>query len=211
MSQHSEHAEADLFEIMTSRQSVRAFSTEPIALALVERAVEAAGWAPSPHGTQPWRFVLLSDHHLRYGLAEAMGDSWRDQLRSDGVSESEIEDRVRLSKDRLERAPVVAVLCLHLGDAHPYPDASRQDSERLMAIQSLGAAAQNFLLMLEAQKLASGWMCAPLFCPAVIVDYLQLPQDLEPQAMFPIGKMARPPKRRTRRPVETLIFRPGRS
>ena len=128
---------------MSSRQSVRAFTAEPIDLALIERSVEAAGWAPSPHGTQPWRFVVVAEEHLRFGLADAMGDSWRDQLRSDGVPEVDIDDRVRLSKDRLEQAPVVVVLCLHLGDAHPYPDSSRQDSERSMAVQSLGAAAQN--------------------------------------------------------------------
>lgn len=195
---------------MTRRQSVRAFSTDRIDGALVERAIEAAGWAPSPHGTQPWRFVVIEEEHIRFGLADAMGDSWRTQLRSDGVPESEIEGRVRRSKDRLERAPVVVILCLHLGEAHPYPDPSRQDAERLMAIQSLGAAAQNFLLMLEALELAAGWMCAPLFCPEVIVDYLQLPQDVAPQAMFPIGKMAQPPKRRPRRSLEALIVRPGR-
>jgi nitroreductase len=97
------------------------------------------------------------------------------------------------------------ILCLYLGDAHHYPDAGRQRAEELMAIQSLGAAAQNFLLALHAEGLDAGWMCAPLFCPEVIRDHLGLDGSLEPHAMFPVGLMASPPKRRARRPVGELI------
>jgi F420 biosynthesis protein FbiB-like protein len=200
----------DLFEVMVERSSVRAFRTEPIDRAAVVRAVEMAGWAPSPHGTQPWRFVLLQDEAQRRGLAEAMAASWRSQLRLDHLDEETIEHRVSRSKDRLERAPVVAILCLYLGDAHQYPDPVRQEAETLMAIQSLGAAAQNFLLALHAEGLDAGWMCAPLFCPEEIRAYLGLDAALDPHAMFPIGNMASPPKRRSRRPVRDLIVEPGK-
>lgn len=200
----------ELYDVMTSRSSVRAFRSEPIDRGLVERAIEAAGWAPSPHGTQPWRFVIVDDRDTRYGLADAMAATWREQLRADSMDEDDIERRLRLSKDRLEQAPVVVVLCLYLGEAHAYPDRERQEAERLMAVQSLGAAAQNFLLAIEVEGLSAGWMCAPLFCPVVIRDFLGLDADLDPQAMFPVGRMARPPRRRPRRPLDTLIVRPGR-
>ncbi len=198
----------DLFAAIVERSSVRSFRTDPIDVALVEQAVEAAGWAPSPHGTQPWRFVILEREEERRGLAEAMADSWREQLRLDTVDETVIEHRVSRSRDRLERAPVVVILCLYLGDAHDYPDEERRRAETLMAVQSLGAAAQNFLLALHALGLDAGWMCAPLFCPEVITKYLGLDEQLQPHAMFPVGLMDTPPKRRPRRPVESLIVRP---
>jgi F420 biosynthesis protein FbiB-like protein len=198
----------DLFATIVERSSVRSFRTDPIDMELVERAVEAAGWAPSPHGTQPWRFVVLEAEEDRRGLADSMAESWRDQLRLDTVDESVIEHRVSRSKERLERAPVVVILCLYLGDAHEYPDGERQEAETLMAIQSLGAAAQNFLLALHTLGLDAGWMCAPLFCPEVISEYLGLDAQLQPHAMFPVGLMDTPPKRRPRRPVESLIVRP---
>jgi F420 biosynthesis protein FbiB-like protein len=198
----------DLFAAIVERSSVRSFRTDPIDAGLVEQAVEAAGWAPSPHGTQPWRFAILEAEEDRRGLAEAMAESWRDQLRLDTVDEVVIEHRVQRSRDRLERAPVVVILCLYLGDAHEYPDEQRQEAETLMAIQSLGAAAQNFLLSLHALGLDAGWMCAPLFCPEVISAYLGLDAQLQPHAMFPVGLMDSPPKRRPRRPVESLIVRP---
>jgi F420 biosynthesis protein FbiB-like protein len=195
----------DLFDVIIGRSSVRAFRSDPVDRQLVVDAIESAGWAPSPHGTQPWRFVLLEREQDRRGLAEAMADSWRDQLRLDALPDDTIEHRVNRSKDRLERAPIVAILCLYLGDAHHYPDVDRQWAEELMAIQSLGAAAQNFLLALHAKGLDAGWMCAPLFCPELIRDHLGLADSLHPHAMFPIGLMDRPPKRRPRRSVDDLI------
>jgi len=201
---------SNLFEVIAGRSSVRSFRTDPIDRNLVMKAIEAAGWAPSPHGTQPWRFVLVEREEDRRSLAERMGDSWRQQLRLDELAENLIEHRVARSKERLERAPIVAILCLYLGDAHQYPDAERQRAETLMAVQSLGAAAQNFLLALHAQGLDAGWMCAPLFCPELIRDHLGLDRALDPQAMFPIGFMDAPPKRRPRRPVEDLIVPIGR-
>ncbi len=201
----------DLFTAITERSSVRSFRTDPIDRTLVVRAIEAAGWAPSPHGTQPWRFVLLERKEDRHSLADRMGASWREQLQLDELLEEVIEHRVARSKDRLERAPIVAILCLYLGEAHIYPDSLRQRAETTMAVQSLGAAAQNFLLALHAQGLDSGWMCAPLFCPDLIREHLGLDDGLEPHAMFPIGHVDMPPRRRPRRLVDDLIVPIGRS
>ena len=150
--------------------------------------------------------MLVEREADRRSLADRMGASWREQLALDDLPPDVIEQRVARSQDRLERAPVVAILCLYLGDAHEYPDAARQRAETTMAVHSLGAAAQNFLLALHAQGLDSGWMCAPLFCPDLIRDHLGLDAVLQPHAMFPIGIMGTPPKRRARRPVDDLII-----
>lgn len=198
---------SSILDVMMGRASVRSFQETQVDHGLVERAIEAAGWAPSPHGTQPWRFVIVSEKAHRVGLAEAMAVSWREQLRLDTEDEAIIEHRVERSRERLERAPVLVILCLYLGDAHAYPDSDRQSSETLMAVQSLGAAAQNFLLSIHESGLSSGWMCAPLFCPEIIQEYLGLPTGLEPHALFPVGYMDAPPKRRPRRSLDDLIVK----
>ena len=174
---------------------------------MVERAIEAAGWAPSPHGTQPWRFVIVEQPEIRQKLATAMADTWREQLRADTMETGEIERRVLNSRDRIETPPVVVIACLHLGDAHHYPDPNRQEAERIMAIQSFGAAAQNFLLMIHAQGLAAGWMCAPLFCPDVIASTLRLEASFIPHALFPVGLQNNAPRRRGRRALESLMVK----
>lgn len=192
-------------DLVRERSSVRAFETTPIDPGLVRQAIELAGWAPSPHGSQPWRFAVVAAQEARTRLSQAMAKSWREQLALDGDDADVIQRRVRRSQERLERAPVVVVMCLDLSRGQLYPDELRQRAEYLMAVQSLGAAAQNFLLAVHAQGLDAGWMCAPLFCPDVVRDVLGLSENLVPHAIFPIGRAAALPKRRPRLPVDDLI------
>lgn len=197
--------ESDVWTTITGRRSVRAFDTSPVPRDLVERAIEAAGWAPSPHGSQPWRFVVVESRERRFSLAQAMAETWRDQLRFDGQREAEVERRLRNSMDRLQRAPVLILICLHLAETEQYPDEQRLAAESTMAIQSLGAATQNLLLALYQQGLDAGWMCAPLFCPDVVRSALNLPANLDPHVLLPVGLAAADPKRRPRRPLSELI------
>ncbi len=197
----------DLAGIVRGRRSVRSFRPDPVPREAVLRAVESAGWAPSPHGTQPWRFVVLESRERRTELAEAMSATWRAQLSLDSQDPAEIERRVRNSRDRLVTPPLLVLLCRYLPGTHVYPDPDRQLAEQTMATQSLGAAAQNFLLSLYADGLDAGWMCAPLFAPDLIVGTLSLDPALEPHAFFPIGYPAKDPSRRPRRPAEELIAR----
>ena len=192
-------------DVITGRSSIRAFRRDPIDVTKVRDAIELAGWAPSPHGTQPWRFVVVESSDARAHLASTMAVTWEQQLEQDGDHRDEILRRSRRSQDRLTTAPVVVVLCLDLSRAQEYPDQDRSDAEYLMAVQSLGAAAQNFLLGIFAGGLDAGWMCAPLFVPEIVRDALGLANNLVPHAMFPVGHMESPPKRRPRVAVDELI------
>ena len=74
-----------------------------------------------------------------------------------------------------------------------------------MAIQSIGAAIQNMLLMAYDLGLDAGWMCAPLFCPEVVCEALDLDTKLIPQALITVGYAAADPRRRERLPLSSLI------
>src|SRR3712207_9561218 len=87
----------------------------------------------------------------------------------------------------LFRSPVLVLLSLYLEDLDDYPDARRQENETMMAVQSLGAAAQNMLLVAYDLGLEAGWMCAPLFCPEQVVKTLGLDAKLVPHALLPLG------------------------
>lgn len=191
--------------VLRGRRSVRAFRPDPVPRAIVEAAIAAAGWAPSPHGRQPWRFAVVESRERRFALAEAMAETWEAQLNLDGQDAAAVAHRLARSRERLETAPVLVAPCLYLDDLDVYPDADRQEAERLMAIQSFGAAVQNLLLSLYAAGLDAGWMCAPLFCPDVVRDALGLAPNLHPHALIPIGYAAKDPVRRPRRPLAELI------
>jgi F420 biosynthesis protein FbiB-like protein len=194
-----------LAELIQGRRSVRHYRAEPVARTLIEQVLEAARWSPSPHGRQPWRFVVLTRQESKQRLAEAMGQTWQKNLEMDGQPEEIVRLRREKSFQRILNAPVLILPCLYLEDLDHYPDEQRQRDETIMAIQSLGAAIQNMLLMAYDLGLDGGWMCAPLFCPEVVCQTLHLDTRLIPHALITLGYAAADPKRRERLPLETLI------
>jgi len=196
-----------LATLLQSRRSVRKFQTRPVSQELIEQVLEAARWAPSPHGRQPWRFVVLTRQELKLQLADRMGETWQQNLQMDGQDAEIVRIRLEKSRQRILNAPVIIIPCLYLEDLDHYPDEHRQADEKTMAIQSIGAAIQNMLLMAYDLGLDAGWMCAPLFCPEVVCEALGLDTSLIPQALITIGYAAADPRRRERLPLSSLIVR----
>ena len=136
-----------------------------------------------------------------------MGEEWRSNLEMDGQDAEVVEKRLEGSRRRLLDAPVLLLVCLYLEDLDIYPDAARQQSETTMAVQSLGAAAQNMLLAAYDLGLDAGWMCAPLFSPEKAVEALGLDPKLIPHALLTLGYAeGDPPKRRGRKSLDELVI-----
>jgi F420 biosynthesis protein FbiB-like protein len=197
----------DFDEIIRGRRSVRRYDGQPVTRDQILAVLEAARWAPSPHGRMPWRFAVLTRHAPKLALADAMGDEWRRQLNFDGQERQVVETRLRKSHERIVSAPAIIIPCLYLADLDVYPDADRNAAETTMAVQSLGCAVQNMLLAAYRLGLDGGWMCAPLFCPPVVVAALDLDPALTPHALITLGYAAADPVRRERLPLEELIVR----
>ncbi|CAN5651102.1 nitroreductase family protein [soil metagenome] len=191
--------------LIEGRRSVRRFRPDAIDRRLVERVVDAGRWAPCGDGAQPWRFVILTQFDIRTRLADAMSAAWTHNLAMDGQDPDVIARRLKGSRQRLLETPVLILLCLYLEDLDRYPDNERQATETTMAVQSLGACAQNMLLAAYRLGLDTGWMCAPLFCPEVVRDTLELSESHVPHALLQLGHAATDPKRRPRRPLHELI------
>jgi coenzyme F420-0:L-glutamate ligase/coenzyme F420-1:gamma-L-glutamate ligase len=195
-----------LIDALLGRRSVRRYLDREVPEEAIERVLEAARWAPSPHGRQPWRFAVLRREETKTRLAEAMGEKWRANLEMDGQSAEVVEKRLQGSRKRLLDAPVLVLLCLYSEDLDVYPDAVRQQSETMMAVQSLGAAAQNALLAAYSLGLDAGWVCAPLFCPEKVTEALGLDPRLIPHALLTLGYAeGDPPKRRGRKSLDELV------
>lgn len=199
--------EPTVLDAVRGRRSVRRYLPKQVPEQLVNLVLEAGRWAPSPHGRQPWRFAVITREETKERLARAMGEEWRANLEMDGQPPEVVERRLEGSRRRLLDAPVLVLLCLYLEELDVYPDAARQESETTMAVQSLGAAAQNMLLAAYDLGLDAGWMCAPLFCPEEVVEALGLDPKLVPHALLTLGYAdGDPQKRRGRRPLEDLVI-----
>ena len=195
-----------LMDALLGRRSVRRYLDRGVPEEVMERVLEAARWAPSPHGRQPWRFAVISQEETKARLAEAMGEEWRANLEMDGQSLEVVEKRLEGSRKRLLAAPVLVLLCLYLEDLDIYPDSARQQNETAMAVQSLGATAQNMLLAAYSLGLDVGWMCAPLFCPEKVTEALGLDPRLIPHALLTLGYAKGDPlRRRSRKSLAELV------
>ncbi len=198
-------AELSLMEMIIGRRSLRRYHPDPVPHEVIEQLLTAAIWAPSAHNRQPWRFAVLTSVEQKEQLALRMGQQLRADLTADQVPVSVIEADVDRSYQRITSAPVVIVLCMSMADMDVYPDEKRQSREVVMAVQSTAMAGQNMLLMAASLGLGACWMCAPLFCPDVVREALELPPDWQPQALITVGYPAQE-RERDRNPLEKNVI-----
>jgi coenzyme F420-0:L-glutamate ligase/coenzyme F420-1:gamma-L-glutamate ligase len=195
----------ELFSLIKDRRSIRKYQNKPIPTGLIENVLVAAGWAPSAHNAQPWRFIVLTEAAEKKELAEAMAESWAADMTKDGVK---IEEEVRKVKvERFATAPVAILACSTMEGMNKQPDLERQRVERDLAMQSLGAAMQNLLLMAHARGLGACWFCAPGFCKSTVRAVLKIPESAEPQALIAMGYPDEKPAVPSRKVIGDYCFR----
>lgn len=192
-----------------ARRSIRAFTTEPVERALLDRLVTAACLAPAPHHSRPWRFVVIDTPTGKAALAEGMGARWRVDLGGDGTAPDRVDALVEASRVKLTSAPALVLGCLTEDGLDRYPDETRQRAEQGMALLSLGAAVENLMLTAADAGLASCWVAAPIFCPDAARDALDLPEDWSPAALVLVGRPAPDytPRERPAIPLDDLRVR----
>jgi coenzyme F420-0:L-glutamate ligase/coenzyme F420-1:gamma-L-glutamate ligase len=183
------------------RRSIRRYLRTAVPQATIESLIAAAITAPSAHNRQPWRFVVVRGHAAKIRLARAMGDRLRSDRRGDGDPDEIVEVDVARSFARMIDSGALIVVCLTMADMDVYRDEQRNRAEYLMAVQSTAMAGQNLLLAASAAGLGACWLCAPMFCPDVVQETMQLPADWQPQGMITLGYPANAGKPYARRPL----------
>ncbi len=196
-----------LYDAIFGRRSLRRYRPDPVPDSLIEDVLHAATYAPSAHNRQPWRFAITRQEATKVGLARAMGERLRYDLTADGAPIEVIEADAARSYERITSAPVLIALCLTMAEMDVYPDPRRSQLEEMMAAQSAAMAGQNLLLAAHAHGLGACWMCAPLFCPDVVISALNLPEDWQPQGLITLGYPAQE-RAKTRKPLgEVVVWR----
>ncbi len=194
-----------VLKLMQTRRSLRRYLPQPVPREVIEDLLTAAIWSPSAHNRQPWRFAVLEDSARKESLALAMGARLRQDLEADHMPPEVIEADLSRSYQRLTGAPLAVIVCLSMNDMDHYPDEKRAQAEYIMAVQSVAMAGQNLLLCAHAAGLGACWVCAPLFCPDVVRQMLDLPEDWQPQGLITLGYPAQT-REKTRRPLEASVL-----
>jgi coenzyme F420-0:L-glutamate ligase/coenzyme F420-1:gamma-L-glutamate ligase len=194
-----------LNDIIKKRRSVRKYLSQIVPRDAVLEVLVAAGWSPSAHNSQPWRFIILENPSLKRDLAEAMADTWAADVEKDG---GKIDAKMRQERvERFANAPTLILVCTVMDGLRKFPDQKRQMLERDLSQQSLGAAMQNMLLTAHALGFGACWFCAPGFCKDAVRKVLGIPKAAEPEAFVIIGVPAEMPLPPPKKPIEEYCFR----
>lgn len=187
----------EFWETVSRRQSIRRYEDRPVPLAEIERIVSVASSAPSAHNSQPWHFAVVTSRQTRDALVRAMAAAYDADMTKAGVPPQARKSRIDRSLDLIGSAPVIIV---------PYlvPDGTGQE-EHTMAVQSVAAATGYLLLASTACGLGACWYSAPLFCPAILNQHLQMKEGWEPQALITLGYPAESPDSRQKKPLQDVM------
>lgn len=190
---------------LKTRRSIRHFQNRKVEHQTLERILDLTQWAPSAHNTQPWRFIVLENESSRQHLAEALGDSFFQDLLQEGISIEEAKKRVERSRQRIVQAPAAILLCLAEEDIPEAASITQLEGERWMAVQSVALAGGQLMLAAHALGLASVWLCAPLYAPQAARRALGLPETWQAQALILLGYAAQTPPPPTRKPLHEIV------
>src|SRR5258708_35844995 len=95
-----------LSDVVAERRATRRYDPAPIPDAQLDALLTAAGWAPSAHNRQPWRFAVLRAAAPKARLAAAMGARLAADRGRDGDDVGALAQDVGRSQARITRAPV---------------------------------------------------------------------------------------------------------
>lgn len=168
----------NVFEAIFGRRSVRKFKKEEIDERLVGLMLFCATQAPSAGNTQDWVFIVVKDEEIKRKLAKAA-----------------------LDQDFIVEAPVVVVVC---SDLKKISLRFEERGERLYSVQGTAAAIQNMMLAAYALGLGSCWVGA--FDEEEVKFILELPENIRPLAIIPIGYPDEKPEAPPRIPFENLTY-----
>lgn len=140
-----------------SRYSVRAYLPKAVEHEKIEYIIECARLSPSACNFQPWVFYVIMDEMLKSEIYKAYDREW------------------------FKAAPVHIVVCK---DSSLSWKRSANDGKDFGDVDA-AIAAEHICLAADEIGLGTCWICN--FNPSVLVAALELPDNLEAIAIFPIG------------------------
>lgn len=165
-----------VLDTIKKRRSIRSFQDKFVSQDILTEVIEALLWAPSAGNLQSRHFYFVTNSEKKQALAlEAAG------------------------QDFIKQAPVIVVACAHLKRIDKYGERGRD----LYVVQDVAASLENAMLLLTEKGLGSCWVGK--FNEDKVRQLLNLPEELRPVALLPIGYPATKPVAKDRLPTTDLI------
>jgi nitroreductase len=174
----------DFFDVVRTQRAARTFLSDDVDDATIDEILTAATHAPSAENSQPFVFIVVREGALRAAIGELTARLWDGGARAleeDRLAPAFLRDVDRGARGGIAAAPVLIVVC---GDT------------RLTYAQSMDAsvfpAVQNLLLAAHALGLGSTLTTLPLLGGHELTEPLNLPPEIVPVAVIPIGHLPKP-------------------
>jgi nitroreductase len=194
-----------LEEAMRTQRSIRRLEPDPVDDELMLHLIELALKAPTGSNAQNWEFVVVKDRGVKERLARLNRQAWRVYGGIGRVIYRNRPEMLRIIKAVQWQAthfadiPVVVVACLR-GLRPVFPPVAATSY-----YGSIYPSVQNLLLAARAAGLGAGPITLPLWSTLLARRALDLPWNVTPCAVVPLGW----PKGRygptTRRPVGDVV------
>ena len=193
--QKSAITQVPIHALIANRWSPRAFdASKPVSHAQIIALLEAARWAPSCFGDQPWRFLVCQKNSKQ----NADADAWQHAF--DCLAPS--------NQTWVKAAPVLMLTCADTLFGH-------NQSPNRWAQHDTGAAAENLCLQASSMGLAVHQMGG--FNADLAREKFAIPAQFTPMAMIALGYVGDPNQlpeelkqrelaERKRKPLGELFF-----
>jgi nitroreductase len=182
----------DFFDVVHTQRAARTFLPDDIDDETVARILTAASHAPSAENSQPYVFVVVRDPELRAAIGALTARLWSGGARAyeeQRLTPAFLADVDRGAMGGIAAAPVLVVVC---GDSRLTVEAALPSS--------IFPAVQNLLLAAHALGLGSTLTTLPVVA-GELSTLLELPPEVVPLALVPLGRLPKPLGQPRRRPV----------
>lgn len=208
----------DLANLIQSRRSIRKWQDRDVSEQQLVQAVELATWAPNAGNRQNWRFYVILNRSIIGEIADVV-QAGTDEMAS-WPEARQFGDEVESWRQRatfFREAPAAIAVAtrryqsladwlLAAREEHD-PQARKMREGRNMAnsaIQSVGSAVSQLLLILHQMGLGAVWMTGPTQAKEQIEKIIHVPPDMDLVTYIPVGYPAEQGRPATRLPVKEV-------
>jgi F420 biosynthesis protein FbiB-like protein len=205
----------NVMEVMQCRRSIRKFKDTPVPDSAIRCLLEAAVLAPSASNRQPWRFMVITDPHIRDSLVTCTQEAITDA--TDDVQAGFATDFLSYSQhfQNFGQAPALIVV-LHKIEpllASLFKEGTSsynrmQALELKSSVMSVSMAVQNLLLAATDQGLGTCVMTGPLIASEALSRILSVPEGWDLLCMVSVGYSDEEPQPLRKKTVEQVVITP---
>jgi len=197
-----------LREAMLTQRAVRRLLPDPVDDAVVLRCIELALKAPTGSNGQNWEWLVVKDRARKERIARRYRESWRlyggvGRLATRGNEPMRrVLDAVEWQVEHFAEIPVLVVACLR---GSRVPLAPVPPIAQSSYYGSIYPSVQNLLLAARSMGLGASLVTLPLWCTTAIRRALDLPWNVQPCCVVPLGWPRGRYGPTTRRPVGDVV------